>query len=273
LKRLVLLPAAALLATAAFFVSAASSSADSSGLPTLTLSLSGSSISVGGTAQSGAVNITATSTAKDAEPTLVHLNPGVTADQLLAAAPHIPDPNAIAPYGQIIFDGDAPKGTTNYQTVLPAGDYVALDTSANNPSKWPHTAFTVAQSASPAALPAASAKVRAIEFGFKTPRTLHNGKVVRFQNDGFLVHMVIGIRAKNAKGARTITRLLKAGKDSKTQKIATGFNMFMGPTSHGGVVQETVKVRPGIWVLACFMSTQDNREHTQLGMLHTIRIK
>jgi hypothetical protein len=273
LKRLVLLPAAALLAAGAFFVSAGASSADSSGLPTLTVSLTGTSISVSGTVQSGAVNVAATSTAKDSEPTLVHLNPGVTADQLLAAAAHIQDPNDVAPYGQIVSDADAPKGTTNYQTTLPAGDYVALDTSANNPSKWPHTTFSVAQSATPPALPAASATVHAIEFGFKTPRTLHNGKVVRFQNDGFLVHMVIGIRAKNAKGARQITRLLKAGKDSKTQKLATGFNMFMGPVSHGGLVQETVKVRPGIWVLACFMSTQDNREHTQLGMLHTIRIK
>ncbi len=273
MKRLLLLPAAALLAAGAFFVSAAASSADSSGLPTLTLSLTGSSISVSGTVQSGAVNVAAASTAKDAEPTLVHLNPGVTADQLLAAAPHTPDPNAIAPYGQIIFDADAPKGTTNYQTVLPAGDYVALDTSSDNPAKWSHTTFTVAQSASLAALPAASSTVRAIEFGFKTPRTLHNGKVVRFQNDGFLVHMVIGIRAKNSKGARTITRLLKAGRDSKAQRLATGFSMFMGPVSHGGEQQTTLKARPGIWVLACFMSTQDNREHTQLGMLHTIRIK
>jgi hypothetical protein len=273
LKRLVLLPAAALLAAGAFFVSVGSSSADSSGLPTLNISLTGSSISVSGTVQSGAVNIAATSTAKDAEPTLVHLNPGVTADQLLAAAPHVSDPNDVAPYGQIVSDADAPKGTTNYQTVLPAGDYVALDTSGNNPSKWPHATFTVAQSASPAALPAASATIHAIEFGFKTPRTLHNGKVVRFQNDGFLVHMVVGIRAKNSKGAKRISSLLKAGKDSKAQRLATGFDMFMGPVSHGGLVQETVKVRPGVWVLACFMSTQDNREHVQLGMLHTIRIR
>jgi len=273
LKRLVLLPAAALLAAAAFFVSAAASSADTSSLPTLAISLTGTSISVSGTVQSGAVNIAATSTAKDAEPTLVHLNPGVTADQLLAAAPHNPDPNGIAPYGQIILDADAPKGTTNLQTILPAGDYVALDTSGNNPAKWPHTTFTVAQAAAPAALPAASATVRAIEFGFKTPRTLHNGKVVRFQNDGFLVHMVIGIRAKNAKGAKKISSLLRAGKDSKAQKLANGFKMFMGPASTGGLVQETLKVRPGTWVLACFMSTQDNREHVQLGMLHTIRIK
>jgi len=273
LKRLVLLPAAALLAAGAFFVSAAASSADSSSLPTLTISLTGSSISVGGTLQSGAVNIASTSTAKDAEPTLLHLNPGVTADQVLAVLPKLPDPNEAAPYGQIVFDADARPGTTNAQTNLPAGDYLALDTSGPNPAKFPHTTFTVAQSASPATLPAAGTTVHAIDFGFKTPRTLHNGKVVRFQNDGFLVHMVIGLRAKNARGARKMTRLLKAGKDSKAQRLATGFDMFMGPVSRGGLVQETVKARPGIWVLACFMPTQDGREHTQLGMLHTIRIK
>jgi hypothetical protein len=273
LKRFTLLPAAVLLAAAAFFVSAGPSSADSSSLPTATISLTGSSISVGGTLQSGAVNLAITNTAKDAEPTLLHLNPGVTADQVLAALPKLPDPNNAAPYGQIVFDADAPKGTTNIQTTLPAGDYLALDTSGDNPAKFPHSTFTVAQSATPAALPGASASVHAIEFGFKTPRVLHNGKVVRFQDDGFLVHMIAGIRAPSAKAAKRISSLLKAGKDSKAEKLATGFNMFLGPVSHGGMDQMTLHARPGVWVLACFMPTQDGREHTQLGMVHTVRIK
>ena len=33
-----------------------------------------------------------------------------------------------------------------------------------------------------------------------------------------------------------------------------------------------VQAKPGIYVLACFMDTQDGREHTRLGMLRTIRI-
>ena len=35
-------------------------------------------------------------------------------------------------------------------------------------------------------------------FGFKSPRTLHAGTLVRFQNDGFLVHMIDAIKVRNA---------------------------------------------------------------------------
>jgi hypothetical protein len=33
-----------------------------------------------------------------------------------------------------------------------------------------------------------------------------------------------------------------------------------------------VTARPGIYVLVCFMDTQDHREHTRLGMERTIQI-
>ena len=33
-----------------------------------------------------------------------------------------------------------------------------------------------------------------------------------------------------------------------------------------------VSNQPGYWVLACFMNTQDGRDHTQLGMERVIRI-
>jgi len=264
---------AAVAATAVALTAAAVSSAQApSTLPTLTLSLTGTSITVGGDVQSGAVNVSSTSTAKDAEPTLVRLNPGVTADQLLAAIPHVQDPNEVAQYGSIVFDADVPHGTKTAQTVLAPGDYLALDTQGDNPTKWPHATFTVTAAAQPAALPAAKASVHAMEFGFKSPKTLHRGDLVRFQNDGFLVHMIAAVKVKNLRDAKRVTALLKAGKDSKAEKIATGFTMFMGPVAHGGVEQFTLDAGPGTYVLACFMDTEDHREHVQLGMLKTIRI-
>jgi hypothetical protein len=42
--------------------------------------------------------------------------------------------------------------------------------------------------------------------------------------------------------------------------------------THGAYQQQVVHVRPGYWVLACFMDTQDGREHTQLGMERVIHI-
>jgi hypothetical protein len=53
---------------------------------------------------------------------------------------------------------------------------------------------------------------------------------------------------------------------------ATGFATFAGPLSHDAAQQLVVRVRPGWWVLACFMNTQDGREHTQLGMERVIHI-
>ena len=82
--------------------------------------------------------------------------------------------------------------------------------------------------------------------------------------------MIVGIRARSAGGARQIARLLKAGKDA--QRLATDFYGFDNVLSHGAYQQLVIHNRPGYWVLACFMDTQDHREHTQLGMERVIRI-
>lgn len=254
--------------------SAASGSAAATALPTITIGMTGNSITVGGTLQSGAVNIVSTTSGEaTGEPTLLYLKPGATFAQAFAAArAHNGDPNYLDPYGSIVFDANAPKGTSTAQTVLQPGTYVAVDTTKNNPAKWPHTQFTVTQSAAPAALPAPSATITAIEFNFRGPGVLHDGTTVRFQNGGFLVHMAIGVRVKNLQTAKQLTALLLAGKDNQAQKLALSFGMFMGPMSTGGLQQFTLHAKPGIWVLLCFMDTQDGREHTQLGMERTIRI-
>jgi hypothetical protein len=45
-----------------------------------------------------------------------------------------------------------------------------------------------------------------------------------------------------------------------------------GPLSSGQGQQMTITAKPGVWVLVCFMDTQDRREHSRLGMVKTIRI-
>jgi hypothetical protein len=96
--------------------------------------------------------------------------------------------------------------------------------------------------------------------------------MVRAQNDGYLVHMDVLIRGRNRAGANKIARLLKAGKDHKAQKLATGFADLMNPVSPGGMQQSILNAKPGWYVQACFMDTQDGHEHTQLGMERVIRI-
>jgi hypothetical protein len=252
----------------------ASGASPAAAMPTITLAMTGKTITVAGQLTSGAVNVVSTTTGvKDANPTLVYLKPGATFQQAFqAAAAHHGDPNYIDSYASIVFSADAPAGTSSAQTVLAPGHYVALDTESNNPSKWPHSEFTVASNPAPAALPAAAATISAIEFGFRGPGVLHDGRLTRFQNSGFLVHMVAAVRAKNKKSARQIVALLKAGKDNKANRFATGFDLFAGSLSSGGLQQFTLNTRPGWYVLACFMDTQDGREHTRLGMERIVKI-
>lgn len=256
----------------------ASGAAGASSLPTLNIALTGTTgVSVSGNEVSGAVNVVSTFSGNAPTgpnsngPTwgLVRLNPGVSVLQAVGAVQSAHgDINALTPYGSLFADNSAGVPT---QTVLTPGNYVALNITGNgNPGLAP---FTVTQSSSPAALPPAAATETAIEFTFRGPTILHDGTVVRAQNGGYLVHMVIGIGVKNAATGRAVMALLRAGKDGKAMKLASrNFLSLAGPISPGGMQQAVLHAKPGYYVEACFMDTQDGREHTQLGMMRLIRV-
>jgi hypothetical protein len=269
--------AAAVAGVGASILAGATAAADPTapGLPKLTLGLNGHSVTVSGPLQSGAVNVVSTVSARHTEPTLIRLNPGVPfsafAQAGAAISAHHGDLNYVNPYGSIIFDVSADEGTTSTQTTLQPGNYLAIDFSSSSPNP-PNAAFTISEAAHPAALPKPGATITAIEFGFRAPIKLHDGELVRFENGGFLVHQIQGIGVKNAKAAKQLTALLLAGNDNKAQKLGTNFPEFAGPLSPGGLQQELINERPGVYLLVCIMRTQDGREHTQLGMERTIQI-
>ncbi len=257
-------------------LTAAASSA-ASGLPTLTLALNGKTVVVGGSTESGAVNIVTTVTKEaSGEPALIRLNPGVPFSAFAQAGAainaHHGDLNYLDPYGSIVFDASANRGTSSSgETTLRPGNYFALDFGPTGPTP-PFSAFTVTQAASPAALPNPNATISTIEFGFRGPTTLHDGELVRFVNAGFLVHMDVFGKAKNVATAKKAIALLLAGKDNAAGKLIHGNYTFAGPLSSGGLQQEVITEKPGVYVQACFMDTQDGREHTQLGMERIFRI-
>ena len=244
-------------------------------LPTFALALSGKSITAPASVPAGAYNVVST-VAGEAEgsPTLVKLAPGVTFPEAFGAVgSRGGDPNALQGLASITYNTVAPKGASSAETQLTPGNWVALDTVANNPAKWPVTQFTVTASSTPAALPSPQATIRTEEFKFVGPSTLHTGEMLRVENDGYLVHMVIALPVKNAKKAKALSVLLRAGLDRKAQKLVSGPPVtFVGTFSPGGMQQAPITAKPGTYVLACFMDTQDHREHSQLGMLKTIRI-
>jgi len=196
------------------------------------------------------------------------LNPGASISAAGDAVQrHGGDINYLAPYGALLFDAGAPGSA---QTTLTPGNYVALNLSGDGqPALAP---FTVNQSNAPAALRKPGATIRAIEFNFRGAGVLHSGELVRFENDGFLAHMIVGIRVKSRAVAAAEMAALRAGKNKLARQLAMGFENFQGPASPGALQQEVITAKPGIYVLACFMDTQDKREHVRLGMERTIRI-
>jgi len=242
----------------------------SAALPVITVTMTGKAITVGGALVSGGVRVVSTVTGEPAGgPTFVRLNKGVTVAQFFKATQG--DPNNVALIASIVFSPQASKGTSSAQVSLRPGHYVAVDLASSSPAP-PFTTFNITKSPSPAKLPAPQARMSSIEFSFRGPGTLHNGDLVRFGNDGFLVHMIVAARGASLAGAQKIAKLLKEGKNAQAQRLATGFTTFVNILTHGAFEQQVVNVRPGFWVLACFFDTQDHREHTTLGMERVIHI-
>ncbi len=242
-------------------------------LPTITVAMTGKKITIGGTLQSGGVQIVSTVTGeRQGEPIFVLLNPGVTLNQFFKLLPRAAaDPNNLDGIASIVTDTMVDRGqTSTIAANLKPGQYVALDVAGSG--QPPLTPFTIAKAASPAKLPAPEATIAAIEFGFRGPGKLHDGELVRFANHGFLVHMIDFARARNAADAYKAARLLRQGKLGQTGPLVTGGGSFAGPLSHGAFQQQVIRNRPGYYVLACFMQTQDGRDHVVLGMERVIHI-
>ena len=274
--KLVTMLAAALVAAVLTTAALGSAGTKSVALPVIDVSMDGSSVSVSGALESGAVTVHSTATGqKSGSPIFVRLNDGVTANQFIAFinSPAAADPNSVAPYGSIVFDVGGGLGTQDVQTKLQPGDYIAFDGSKDNPAQWPNTTFSISENPSPATLPPATQWQKSVDFRFRGPGTLHVGQVIRVSNVGWVVHMMVGFGVKNKAAGREAVRLLRAGEDRKLGKLGiTGFFSFFNPVSHGAVQQFVLEQKPGWYVEACFMDTQDGHEHTQLGMERLIHI-
>jgi hypothetical protein len=247
-------------------------------LPTISATVSATTITVSGALQSGAVNIASTATGgKEPAVVFIRLNPGVSVNEVfafLASNKASKDPNTVTKFGSIVFDVEAGKGKpVEAQTILAAGQYVAVNAEGEQSSKWARSSFAIAASPLPAVLPAAQATEKTIEYGFRGPAVLHVGEVVRFENEGYLVHMNLGFPVKSKKAALKVAAALLSGHEKGLEKLVAGPPAsFAGPLSSEAFQQEVITARPGWYVQACFMPTQDGRPHTLIGMERVIKI-
>ena len=273
--RLLLGVCAAVLAASALCVLGAQAATP----PTMSIAVTPTSATVTGVpTTAGAVNVVVSDKGlKEGTAILFRLNPGKTvadAEQFLKEKRAENDPNNTVELGSIVFDAEAESGVTNEaQTNLQPGTYLVLIGGSKGEPALRGT-FTLGDGGAAAlALPAAQATEKTIEFGFKGPKTLHDGELVRFENEGFVVHMDIAFPVKNMKAAKTAVKDLRAGKEKAVGKLIAGPPVgFYGPISHGAFMQETITAKPGIYVQVCFMETQDGRDHATLGMERIIKI-
>jgi hypothetical protein len=265
-----------LLASSAGLIAAGS--AQASTLPTLTLTINASSITVGGPLESGAVNVVSTATGiKEPAAILFLVKPGVSVAEVYAFLENKKasgNPNGATKYGSIVFDTEPGAGQKNEaQTTLQPGQYIALAGPGEGNVTKLRSSFTVTAAKAPAALPAPQATVRSIEFGFRGPSVLHDGELVRFENEGFLVHMDVAAPAKSQQAAKQLAKDLLTGHEKQAFKLISGQPVtFAGPLSSGAFQQETITAKPGWYVQVCFMDTQDGRSHSLLGMERVIKI-
>jgi hypothetical protein len=252
--------------------------AQAAALPSLTVSITAESIVVTGSISSGAVNVLTTSadSLKEPETALVLLKPGVTVTEAetYLAANKAGDPNTVSRVGSIVFDAGARAGaTTEAQTTLAPGTYVALNAEGQRSSKWSRTSFTVTASAIPPALPGAEVTERTIDYSFTGPTTLRRGELVRFENEGFVVHQDEVFPARSRRLAERLAADLRGGRERAAARLVSRAPAsFAGPLSTGGFQQQRIAAPPGWYVQVCFMDTQDHRPQTLFGMERVIRI-
>lgn len=270
MKRTTILAAALSITVASALALMTTSSLAAGSLPTLKLTLTKNTVKVGGSKVSGAVDVVTTIKGESGDsPTLILLKPGVTAKRFLKFVSKLGDQpfDAIDPYATIEFAGASdPSGTTSAQALLPPGNYVAV----NNGNGF--APFTIAKSAHPASLPHPGATVTAIDFSYRGADTLHDGELVRFENDGYLIHMVLWASTASVANASAAEADLLKGDTAAAKTYATGMGQFAGSMSSGAMQQEVITEPPGVYVIFCEMNTQDGRAHFQLGMFRTIQI-
>ncbi len=96
---------------------------------------------------------------------------------------------------------------------------------------------------------------------------------MKFENEGYLVHMDLAFAAKSKSAAVKVLKGLATGHEKGLEKLASGPPApFAGPLSPGAFQQETITAKPGFYVQVCFMPTQDGRPHTLIGMERIIKI-
>jgi hypothetical protein len=244
-------------------------------LPTVPVTASGTTLTVGATSPLAA-GPTRFEIAKaggdEMEINIAALRPGVTLEQFTAALQGDPE----AAIELVHLDGGASLSAGNQRRAVtlslrPNTTYVALNSSGEQPSDWETSEFTVGGQSNGATAPRADARVRISDLRFSGATTLPRRGVVRFENAGWAPHFAVAAPLRRGARTRAIGRALRHKADRRLGRLVDFGSAIQPQTlmTRGAVNYNEVRFpRRGRYVMVCFF---DN--HQAQGMYRFIRVR
>jgi len=212
--------------------------------------------------------------------TFGRIKPGVTVDQVLAAAKR---GSSALPYLFSALDfaggpgGISPHGQQETILKLRPGHYVAL-CFVPGPDGMPHyqmgmiTPFTVttASGQAPTSEPTADVVVRLVNFGFVMPANVRKGELVKVVNQANEVHEMAIVQPAPGKTVQDI--LAWANKPGAPFPFL--FEGGISPIAPGSTEWLMLSLNPGRYVTFCFVTDPaTGKPHIMLGMISPFTVQ
>jgi hypothetical protein len=123
----------------------------------------------------------------------------------------------------------------------------------------------------PVAVSPPTITINAHDYAFVAPETIEGGLVtIAFKNLGQEPHHAQLLRLKDGVTFDQFTQALQQGEEAVFPLItAEGGPSVVG---HGGAAEVTLNLRPGDYVMACFIPSPDGVPHLAKGMLRPMRV-
>ncbi len=238
------------------------------GVPTVTVTAGGGSISVSppGEIAAGPTRFTFRSRGRgQSEAFLLTLRAGVSEAELRRALRSGPE----AAFGLAFLEaGGTPSSPPSELTVdlRPGITYYALSLVGNRTAL---TSFTTGER-SGARAPRPGTTVRMVDYGFRGRDTLPRNSTIRVRNEGSAPHFALAFPLRPGTRQRQVARAFGGGSDRGIGQIVAGPPVSVqGLISPGSTNDNRIRFqRPGRYAMVCFFA-----EHNRLGMYRVFRVR
>jgi hypothetical protein len=233
-----------------------------SSVPTVAVSVSGSSVVLDPSGPIGAGPTQFTNNAR-AEFNLATLRAGVTIDELRQS---LANPRSVRALGQVFLEATAAPGKAVTVDLRPNTTYVAAVVAGRR------SALSTFTTGGPngASAPRPDARIRMVDYGFRGPKTLPRNGRIRVANAGTALHFAIAFPLRPDVSNRQVNRALRGTNERALGRVVGGEPVdVQGLISPGSTNDNEVSFgRRGRYAMVCFFA-----EHNRLGMYRIYRVR